>query len=352
MKKVYAFFTALLVAMLLIPWQLNAQVLLNENFDNLTSGVPTGWSVEGTASSSYHWKSTESYSGWSSLKTNGTPGLYFYCYYASKGSTSILKTPAVDLSSSTKDMILSFELLDADQDEIKVYLSKDGGATYEENLLLTCEKIEASQIVEIPLAAYKNEKNVSIVWYGVSSYGSSSPVLDNVSIAPAPTCAVAENLAVTDLSQNDATFTWKLATGKGSPAEQFAFEVFKVGVNTAVYTELVEPDVVDGVYSYTVEGEFESGTAYYFTIKGICGADDEAAIATSQPFYTLCESFVLPLSISMSVTVAISITIAVTVAISIAIARHLMFTSIQNCSHQMICQLIERFQCICQFVNG
>ena len=169
---------------MLIPWQLNAQVLLNENFDNLTSGVPTGWSVEGTASSKYQWKSTVAYSGWNSLKTNGTPGLYFECYYASSGSTSILKSPAVDLSSSTKDMMLTFELSDADQDEIKVYLSKDGGATYEENLLLTCEKIDAWQTVEISLAAYKNEKNVSIVWYGKSSYASSNPVLDNVSIAP------------------------------------------------------------------------------------------------------------------------------------------------------------------------
>ena len=68
----------------------------------------------------------------------------------------------------------------------------------------------------------KNEKNVSIVWYGVSSYKSSSPVLDNVSIAPAPTCAAAENLAATDIYQNDATLTWTLAQGKGAAAEEFA----------------------------------------------------------------------------------------------------------------------------------
>ena len=295
MKKVYNFLTALLVAMLLIPWQLNAQVLLNENFDDLTAGVPKGWVVEGTASSSYHWQSTVSYSGWSSLKTNGTPGLYFYCYYASSGSTSILKTPAVDLSSSTKDMILSFDLSDADQDEIKVYLSKDGGTTYEENLLLTCEKIDGWQTVEIPLSAYKNEKNVSIVWYGVSSYASSSPVLDNVSIAPAPTCAVAENLAATDIYQNDATLTWTLAQGKGAAAEEFAIEVFLNGQEKPLISETVEPEVDGNVYSYTVEGEFTSGTAYYFTVKGICGSDDEAAIAKSSVFYTLCDPYELPI---------------------------------------------------------
>ena len=226
MKKKLHFLYVVLVAMMLIPWQLSAQVLLNENLDNLTSGVPTGWSVEGTASSKYQWQSTAAYSGWNSLKTNGTPGLYFECYYASGGSTSILKSPVVDLSSSAKDMILSFELLDADQDEIKVYLSKDGGATYEENLLLTCEKIEASQIVEIPLAAYKNEKTVSIVWYGKSSYSSSNPVLDNVSIAPDPTCAVAENLYVTEQDQTGAMLNWKLATGKGAAATTYVVAIY------------------------------------------------------------------------------------------------------------------------------
>ena len=184
MKKVYSLLTALLVSMMLIPWQLNAQILLNENFDTLESGVPTGWVAEGTYSNS--WQSTKgSYtSGW-----ENSYGVYFNCYSASTGLTAILKTPVIDLSSSTKDMILSFNLYDADEDDIKVYLSKDGGATYEGTLLLECPKVSGWQTIEIPLAAYKAEQKVSIVWHGTSSYGYSRPTLDNVMIAPAPSCA-------------------------------------------------------------------------------------------------------------------------------------------------------------------
>ena len=290
MKKVYSFLTALLVTTLLIPWQLNAQILLDENFDDLTSGVPEGWVAEGTYSKS--WQSTkDSYtSGW-----ENSYGVFFNCYSASTGLTAILKSPVIDLSSSSKDMILSFYLYDADEDDIKVYLSKDGGATYESTLLLECAKISGWQTIEIPLAAYKTESNVCIVWHGVSSYGYSRPTLDNIMIAPAPSCAQAENLAVTDVTQNDATLTWSLAQGKGAAAEEYAIEVFLNGEEEAVVSETVTPEVADGVYSYTIEGEFNSGTGYYFTVKGLCGADDEAVIAESSVFYTLCDPYEIPL---------------------------------------------------------
>ena len=295
MKKIYSFLTALLVAMLLIPWQLNAQVLLEENFDNASS-VPSGWVVDGTAHSSwseYRWQ-IGSY-GW-----DGSKALFFNTMYAPSGQTAILKTPVIDLSSSTKDMILTFYLNDTDEDEIKVYVSTDGGATYEENLLMTCEMLSGWQVVEVSLAAYKNEKTVSIVWWAASSYGYSRPTIDNVMIAPAPTCAVAENLFVTEQEQAGALLNWKLATGKGAAAETFAVEVYANGAETPFFSEtLVVGDDIDsaaGVYSYFVE-ELNPGSAYYFTVKGICSADDEAAIAKSDIFYTACNPYELPLAL-------------------------------------------------------
>ena len=291
MKKVYAFFTALLVTMLLTSWQLNAQVLLNENFDAVESGVPTGWVAEGTYSKS--WQSTKGAytSGW-----ENSYGVYFNCYSASSGLTAILKTPVLDLTSSTKDMMLTFNLYDADEDEIRVYVSTDGGETYEDNLLLTCEKVSGWQTIELPLAAYKTSNNVRIVWYGISSYGYSCPTIDNVMIAPAPTCAVAENLFVTEQDQEGALLNWKLATGKGAAADNYALSVYAVGNDTPVFSETVTPDVEEGVYSYWVE-DLEPGSGYYFTVYGVCGVGDEAAIAKSAVFYTACNSSVLPLEL-------------------------------------------------------
>ena len=94
MKKKLHFLSALLVAMLLIPWQLNAQVL-SENFDNLDSGVPTGWVVEGNAGSSYNWQVT----GYSYPGYNDTKGLWFNSYDASNGATAV--GIASSLSSNT-----------------------------------------------------------------------------------------------------------------------------------------------------------------------------------------------------------------------------------------------------------
>ena len=291
MKKVYSLLTALLVTMLLTSWQLNAQVLLNENFDAVESGVPTDWIAEGTYS--YSWQSTKgSYAtGW-----ENSYGLYFNCYSASSGKTAILKTPVLDLTSSTKDMMLTFNLYDADEDEIRVYVSTDGGETYEDNLLLTCEKVSGWQTIELPLAAYKTSNNVRIVWYGISSYSYSRPTIDNVMVAPAPSCAVAENLFVTEQEQEGALLNWKVATGKGAAADNYALSVYAVGNDTPVFSETVTPDVEEGVYSYWVE-DLEPGSGYYFTVYGVCGAGDEAAIAKSAIFYTTCNPYVLPLAL-------------------------------------------------------
>ena len=300
MKKKLHFLWALLVAMLLIPGQLDAQ-LLSENFDNLTSGVPTGWTVEGDAYSSYaeyRWQSTAAYGGYSSLPSNGTRGLYFNCYSASTGKTAILKTPALDLSSKSKAQMLSFDIYLAGKDVVKVYLSKDGGATYEENLLLECtNQVKAWQTIEISLADYATESNVVIVWWGSSSYGYDYPTIDNVIVDGAPTCAKAIELATSGVDQTSATLSWKLEQGKGAAATQYAIAVYELGVETPIVNETATVTATDGVYSYEVSDELEAGKGYYFTVKGICGADDEATIAQSANFYTLCDPVALPLAL-------------------------------------------------------
>ena len=300
MKKKLHFLWALLVAMLLIPGQLSAQ-LLSENFDNLTSGVPTGWTVEGDAYSSYaeyRWQSTAAYGGYSSLPSNGTRGLYFNCYSASTGKTAILKTPALDLSSQTKAQMLSFDIYLAGKDVVKVYLSKDGGATYENLLLHECQnQVSAWQTIEISLADYATEKNVVIVWWGSSSYGYDYPVLDNISVAAAPSCAKAIDFSTSGVDQTSATLSWKLEQGKGSAATTFAIAVYELGVETPIVNATASVTATDGVYSYEVSDELEAGKGYYFTVKGICGADDEAVVSQSANFYTLCDPVALPLAL-------------------------------------------------------
>ena len=90
MKKKLHFLYVVLMAMLLIPCQSNAQ-FWSENFDNLTSGVPEGWVVEGSAPADYYWKvASSSYPG-----VDGSKCLYYNTYTsATKSKTAILKTKA------------------------------------------------------------------------------------------------------------------------------------------------------------------------------------------------------------------------------------------------------------------
>ncbi|MBO5728279.1 MAG: chitobiase/beta-hexosaminidase C-terminal domain-containing protein [Paludibacteraceae bacterium] len=292
MKKKLHFLWVLLVAMLLIPGQLDAQIL-SENFDNLESGVPTGWTVAGDAGS-YNWQVTgSSYPGY-----NDTKGLYFNSYYASNGATAVLKSPVFSLKDVAKTQMLKVACHmtdDGSKASFKICISTDGGATYG-TVLQTVTYSGGWQEFEISLANYAGKENLSIVFDNVGGwYG--RHIIDNFEISPAPTCAKATDLAISDVDQTSATFSWKLEQGKGAAATQYFIEVYELGEEEPLLDETVTPTVADGVYSYDVEDELEAGKGYYFTVKGICGADDEAKVAQSGTFYTLCDPFVLPLEL-------------------------------------------------------
>ena len=292
MKKKLHFLWALLVAMLLIPGQLDAQIL-SDNFDNLESGVPTGWTVEGDAGS-YNWQVTgSSYPGY-----NDTKGLYFNSYYASNGATAVLKSPVFSLKDVTKIQMLKVACRmtdDGSKASFKICISTDSGATYG-TVLQNVAYSGDWQEFEISLADYAGKENLCIVFDNVGGwYG--RHIINNFEISPAPTCAKAIDLNVTGADQTSATLSWKLEQGKGSAAAQYFIEVYELGEEEPLLEETVTPTVADGVYSYDVEDELEAGKGYYFTVKGICGANDEAIVAQSATFYTLCDPMVLPLAL-------------------------------------------------------
>ena len=292
MKKKLHFLSALLVAMLLIPWQLNAQVL-SENFDNLSSGVPTGWVVEGNAGSNYNWQVTgSSYPGY-----NDTKGLWFNSYYADNGATAILKSPVFSLKDVTKVQMLKVACKMTDtgsKASCKICISTDGGSSYE-TVLQNISYSADWQEVEISLADYAGKDNLCIVFNNVGGwYG--RHIIDNFEIAPAPTCAKAKDLTITGIGQYTATFNWSLVSGQGDPASNYEINVYEAANDSLVApaSASVSPSA-DGVYSYTLEEEYElnPGTAHYFTVQGICGSgqDEKAAVVKSSTFFTLCDPY-------------------------------------------------------------
>ncbi|MBR6520761.1 MAG: fibronectin type III domain-containing protein, partial [Paludibacteraceae bacterium] len=290
MKKKLHFLSALLVAMLLIPWQLNAQVL-SENFDNLTSGVPAGWVVEGNAGSSYNWQVT----GYSYPGYNDTKGLWFNSYYADNGATAILKSPVFSLKDVTKVQMLKVACKMTDtgsKASCKICISTDGGSSYE-TVLQNISYSADWQEVEISLADYAGKDNLCIVFNNVGGwYG--RHIIDNFEIAPAPSCAKAKDLTITGIYQYTATFNWSLVSGQGAPASTYEVKVYEAANDSCVATvsASVSPST-DGVYSYTLEEDYElnPGTAHYFTVQGICGLDEKAAVVKSSTFFTLCDPY-------------------------------------------------------------
>lgn len=293
MKKKLHFLSVLLIAMLFLPWQLSAQTW-SEDFNSISSGVPEGWTSEG---SSYYgvWQSTgsTSYPDVSSVEWEGTNGLYVNCYYG-YNSTAILKSRTFSLKGQAPSM-LTFNYLINDnnygyQGELNVYISKDGGATYtEENKVFSCaQNVTSWAEAEISLAEYAEEENLRIVFvsntnkyeygYGDGLYH----VLDNVVVGPAPTCAKAKNLSVKELTLKDVTLTWALEEGKGAAAENYKITILNAE-KEVVYTTTTAVTPVEGVYTYKCElaenKQFDYAT-YTYTIQGICKAgEDEAAVA-------------------------------------------------------------------------
>lgn len=282
-KKLH--FLVVLITMLFMPTLLKAQYLIEENFDNLASGVPEGWTSEGTAiEESYYFGTTDnrwqtttgtSFKGW-----DNTKGLYFNCYSAKKGQTAILKSPIIDLTKSTKDLMLSFNLFDLDEDTIRVYISTDGGTTYLDKLLLDCSQQADWQTIEISLAKYKAESTVCIVWYGISSYKNSRPIIDNVLVGTAPTCAKTIDLVAKEINLNNVTLSWKTQEGVPS-ATQYEINILNAE-KESVYTKTVTPTLQDGVYTYKcelAEGKSFDYATYTYTIQGVCSEEDKGAIA-------------------------------------------------------------------------
>ncbi len=295
MKKKLHFLSALLVAMLLIPWHLNAQIL-SENFDNLGSGIPTDWTVEGTATG-YHWSVYEYGPYGDSGKS-----LSFNSYWAGRGTTSILKIP-FSLKNVTKTHLLKFVAKNADsgsQASYKVCISEDGGATYTTVLATVPYNSSEWQEFEISLVAYTGKDNLCLVFDNVSGYNGRQ-YLDNLEIAPAPTCARATDLKAVP-SQRGATLTWKTVAGI-NPASNYDIYVIDASKDTVVRAQNVSvtPDA-NGVYTYVVDPEEEllaSSQQYYFSVQGVCTPTDIAQKVDSDPFYTLCDASALPINIDL-----------------------------------------------------
>lgn len=173
-------FTTPLAPIATFPW--------TENFNSLTSGIPTGWdNSEGTTT-------TDSYK-WNYYSTgHDGAGLRFNSYNNSSDNTNYLKTPI--LVFGDKSMKLTFWYKNPKGGDFSVYASTDGGETYTIELAtgLTNQTDWVQKDFLIP--AEVSGDNVVIVFKGTSNWGSGDAYiyLDDVTVkensANAPELAI------------------------------------------------------------------------------------------------------------------------------------------------------------------
>lgn len=142
----------------------------SENFNGIASGIPAGWdnATGTTTNESYKWN-------YYATGHDGA-GLRFESYYNSNGYTNFLKTPIMNLPAD-KDMQLKFWYKNPAGGDFSVFISNDGGLTYETALAtgLISASSWTEKTVSIP-SVFKD--NVVIVFKGTSNCGSGDAFID------------------------------------------------------------------------------------------------------------------------------------------------------------------------------
>ncbi len=165
-------FTTLLAPITTFPW--------TEDFNSLTSGIPTGWdNATGTV--------TNNSAKWTYYATgHDGAGLRFNSYNNQTNLYNDLKTPPMNFPSG-KVMQLVFWYKNPKGGDFSVYISNDGGATYTTALATGLTGQTDWKEVELSIPDSFTD-NVVIVFKGTSNYGSGDAYiyLDDVTVKEQP----------------------------------------------------------------------------------------------------------------------------------------------------------------------
>ena len=211
-----------------------------EDFNNLTEegSIPTGWNNSGgtTTDASYKWGySTNSSSqerGFGSCNGTGHDGskcIRFDSYNNDENNTNLLKTRTISLPDSP-NMELSFWYRNPAGGDFSVYISTDGGNTYETALVtgLTGAPMWKEQFIS--LGTYKGQ-DVVIVFKGTSNYGEDFTdayiYLDDVTVG----YAKPKNLTIKKANKNEADLSWTAPQDESPTTLKYAYRYKKAADN-------------------------------------------------------------------------------------------------------------------------
>lgn len=230
-----------------------ASIPFNEEFETITTGIPSCWGIAGTTTTAgYHFSSYAT--------GNVGRGLRFDSYLNSTGRTSELTTPVID-ASTVSSLRLKFYYKNPTGGNFQVFISSDGGATYtslETGLINTTNWTLKTYVVTSYISS-----NVKVKFVGTSNYGNGDAYvyLDGVVLeeipATTPSCVTLSSPANGAINVSNTTLVW-LANPDAT------------GYNITVGTSAGASDVLNNfnagnVLTYHLSN-LVGGTTYYVTI--------------------------------------------------------------------------------------
>lgn len=230
-----------------------ASIPFNEEFETITTGIPSCWGIAGTTTTAgYHFSSYAT--------GNVGRGLRFDSYINTTGRTSELTTPVID-ASTVSSLRLKFYYKNPTGGNFQVFISSDGGATYtslETGLINTTNWTLKTYVVTSYISS-----NVKVKFVGTSNYGNGDAYvyLDGVVLeeipATTPSCVTLSSPANGAINVSNTTLVW-LANPDAT------------GYNITVGTSAGASDVLNNfnagnVLTYQLSN-LVGGTTYYVTI--------------------------------------------------------------------------------------
>lgn len=270
-----------------------AAIPYEENFNELTTSgsIPEGWNnTKGTTiTSSYKWcYSSEGY--------KSTPCVKFNSYYNSSQLNNYLCTEPIVI---TEEAQVSFFYRKEDGSKLDVYVSTDGGATYNyADTLVAGLPGTNNEFVEYVdnLDSRFVGQTISLVFKATSNYGymnsgsssTSHVFLDSLRLYKKPECDIPKALTLFNYSSNTA---WASITRRADQTDA-TFEYALVKADSAVSKAT---PVACPVNDTIVLTGLQPHTDYDLYVRNACSAESHSAW-TKVSFTTRCTAVTMPYS--------------------------------------------------------
>ncbi|MCQ2332569.1 MAG: fibronectin type III domain-containing protein [Paludibacteraceae bacterium] len=287
MKRLLTLLVGCLLTCMVIGQQ---TVLLNEDFNSIASGVPSGWNnTEGTI--------TGLNAGWNAYALSDNEGcIRFDSRNNLPGMTNMLKTPSMSFAQGSK-MVLKFKYKKPNGGDFSIFVSTDGGATYPNVLANDLPLADDWVNKEYDLQGFAGNNNVKIVFKGTSNSGTGDAYiyLDDVVVESAPRCQEPTDMTIIGISPTSATLMWTLSYGGKQPG-QFIITVTDVNGSIIMQDSTLAVTPQSGAYYTTING-LTANTTYNVELQGDCDAEYAGfSKKATMTFATICESQALPYS--------------------------------------------------------